>query len=215
MDSNTITPIVSPCKSHKRIKVQRRPIRAVRSSATNIAEDPVITNNASNPSVTIPIPPIEGTSSKLHAYHHNLSHRNNRIAKARQYVIGNDVILPAWSRQELFTSPNIVKSVGPKSVKRHASHAFAHDKAPPYTKKKHKTMQVLESVDDAHFIPSHGTVENHHFRRYLLEDIMSASPDEPLLILVSPSHPYWGEYVNILRRCPALPQVTHGLITFW
>ena len=103
MDSNTITPIVSPCKSHKRIKVQRRPIRAVRASATNIVEDPVITNNASNPSVTIPIPPIEGTSSKLHAYHHNLSHRKNRIAKARQYVIGNDVILPAWSRQELFT----------------------------------------------------------------------------------------------------------------
>ena len=76
-------------------------------------------------------------------------------------------------------------------------------------------MQVSESVDKPYFIPSHGTIENHHFRRYLLEDIMSASIDGPLLILVSPSHPYWGEYVDILHRCPALPLVTQGLISFW
>ena len=44
---------------------------------------------------------------------------------------------------------------------------------------------------------------------------MSASPDEPLLILVSPSHLYWGEYIDILRRCPALPLVTQGIISFW
>ena len=95
MDSNVITPIVSPRKSHKRIKVQHRPIRAVRSSTINIANNSVITNNASNPSVTIPTSPIKGTSSKLHAYHCNLSYHNNRIAKARQYIIGNSAILSA------------------------------------------------------------------------------------------------------------------------
>ena len=76
-------------------------------------------------------------------------------------------------------------------------------------------MQALASVYDPHSIPSHGTIENHHLRRYLLEDIMSASPGERLLILVSSSHPYWGEYIKVINRCPPLPRVIQGLLSFW
>jgi len=76
-------------------------------------------------------------------------------------------------------------------------------------------MQVSASVDDPHSAPSHGTVENHHIRRYLLEDIMSASPGERLLILVSSSHPYWGEYINVINRCSPLPRVIQGLLSFF
>ena len=35
MDSTPITPIVLPCKSNKKIKVQRCPIRTARSTTTN------------------------------------------------------------------------------------------------------------------------------------------------------------------------------------
>ena len=167
MDSNTITPIALPRKSHKRIKVQRRPIQTVCSTTTNNDEDPVIVNTKSNYSVIIPpTSRIDATSSKLHKHHHSLTHYHNHIAKERQYIIGNDVILPAWSRQALFIPSNISKSAGPKSVKQYASHAFAHDKAPPYIKKKYKTMQVLESVDEPHSKTSHGTVENHFYKRF-------------------------------------------------
>ena len=52
--------------------------------------------NESNPSVPIRTLPI--TLSKLYIRHAKLTHCINRIAKERQYVVGNNVILPAWSR---------------------------------------------------------------------------------------------------------------------
>ena len=189
MAPTPITPAVSPKKSHKKIKVLRRPKGKVCSIGSNNDD---LTNNQPNESnYAVAIRPSPITPSKPYLRHAKLTHRTNRIANAKQYVIGDDVILPSWSRQSLFISPNITKSVGPKSLKRYASNAFANDKAPPYIKKKHKSMQVLASVHDPHSIPSHGTIVNHHLRRYLLEDIMSASPGERLLILVSSSHPYW------------------------
>ena len=213
MAPTPITPTVSPKKSHKKIKVLRRPKGKVCSIGSN--NDDLTNNQPTESKYAVAIRPSPITPSKPYLRHAKLTHRTNRIANAKQYVIGDDVILPSWSRQSLFISPNITKSVGPKSLKRYASNAFANDKAPPYIKKKHKSMQVLASVHDPHSIPSHGTIENHHLRRYLLEEIMSASPGERLLILVSSSHPYWGEYSKVINRCPPLPQVIQGLLSFW
>ena len=141
--------------------------------------------------------------------------RNNRIAKDKQYVSGNDTILPAWLRQSLFIASNITKLTGPRSVKRHDVHAFAHNKAPPYIRKKNKIVKVTESVDEPHYILSHGTVENSNLRRYLLEDIMSASPGDQLLILGALSRPYWSLYKDVINRFPVQSKVMQGEISFW
>ena len=76
-------------------------------------------------------------------------------------------------------------------------------------------MQVSESLDKPHSLPYHGTVKNHHFRQYLFEDIMTDSPGERLLILVLSYHPYWREYIDVIKNYTALPHVIQGILSFW
>ena len=85
MDSNTIRPRVSPRKSHKKIKVLRRP-RVTVSSIISIND--VLTNNEPNelnPSVAIPTSPI--TPSEPVTRLTKITNRINLIANERQYVI--------------------------------------------------------------------------------------------------------------------------------
>ena len=85
MDSNTIRPRVSPRKSHKKIKVLRRP-RVTVSSIISIND--VLTNNEANelnPSVAIPTSPI--TPSEPVTRLTKITNRINLIANERQYVI--------------------------------------------------------------------------------------------------------------------------------
>ena len=77
MDSNTIRPRVSPRKSHKKIKVLRRPKVTV-SSFISINDG--LTNkepNESHPSVDIT--PTLITPSKPYLRHAKLTHRTNPI----------------------------------------------------------------------------------------------------------------------------------------
>ena len=85
MDSNTIGPRVSPRKSHKKIKLLRRPRVTVSSI---ISFNDVLTNNEPNelnPSVSIPTSPI--TPSEPVTRLTKITNRINLIANERQYVI--------------------------------------------------------------------------------------------------------------------------------
>jgi hypothetical protein len=62
-----------------------------------------------------------------------------------------------------------------------------------------------EMADLPSAVPSHGTVESCTFRRYLLEDIMSAPVNESWVLLVSCKHPFYDEYLNVARLSSPLP----------
>ena len=85
MDSSTTTPIISAKKSHKKIKVQRRSTLSSSAINTNLLDE-------FNDSTT-PTPP-NITKTRALTGVKNMKDRNNRISKTRQYVIGDEIILP-------------------------------------------------------------------------------------------------------------------------
>ena len=206
MDSSTITPVICEKKSHKKIKVKRRPSH----SSSTINPDLL---DEFNISCTTTAP--KNTEIRTLTGNKNINDRNNRISKSRQCVIGDNIVLHSWSRQSMFVDANVIKLNGPKSLKRYAIHAFSHDKATPYLKKKYKKLSPIIIEAKPHSILSNGTVENSGMRRYILEDIMTTSVGEKSLLLVTNLHPYWGLYSDILHRSPLLPIAIRGVFSFW
>ena len=82
MNSNTNTLIVWPCKSHKKIKVERCAIQIVHCHTRNNNEVHVhvIINNESD---TIPTSQINATFPKRHKLHHNLTYCQTYIGEIR------------------------------------------------------------------------------------------------------------------------------------
>jgi hypothetical protein len=64
---------------------------------------------------------------------------------------------------------------------------------------------TTKQYDLPHVIPSHGTVETATLRRYLLEDIMTATVGESLVLLVSTDHLWYKSYKCIANKSIPLP----------
>ena len=143
MDSSTITPVGSTKKSQKNIKVQCRSTPSFSAINTESLDD-------FNDSITHI--PLKFTKTRALIGVKNTNDRNNHISKSRQYVIGDEIILPSWSSQSMLVYASTIQSNGPKSLKQHAIHAFSHNKDTLCIKKQYTKLALIDTVDKPHSV---------------------------------------------------------------